>query len=432
MSTERKPESQNHPNIEKVICQLEEAGVDLSVDGFDIVKEELDNQDLDYKNFGIRLCLGEHNYNPGSRQSKKQTKASKVVKSKTETDKPKNPGTSKQSPEEKLRKLLIKQPENLSDIATYMKMNTDEVFSLIEDMKKRNYMIEMTDAGKFSFRKTPEEGTDNPIVIDVASRNTNVYRFGFISDTHYGSKFCRHDVCEAMYDIFEDEGITEVYHGGNWIDGQTRFNNFELTHVGFESQVFHFADAYPRRENIKTFIIDGDDHEAWFAQREGIHVGKRMEQTAREMGRTDLIYSGFIETDFMIATSGGPVPLRVMHGGGGSAYSLGYRMQKIIESWTPGEKPRIFLCGHYHKYFKMYYRGVWGVLMGCCQDQTRFMRKKSLPAHIGGGIVTVTFGPNGEITSFTDTFYPFYDRKWYTGEEDDPYAILGNEIWGGR
>ena len=102
----------------------------------------------------------------------------------------------------------------------------------------------------------------------------SVYRFGVISDTHYGSKYAREDVAEDLYDWFQTEGIERVYHAGNYIEGEARFNRFDLIEQahGMQSQLNYFAENYPKRKGITTYLVSGDDHEGWYCFAPGVEI----------------------------------------------------------------------------------------------------------------------------------------------------------------
>jgi hypothetical protein len=121
-----------------------------------------------------------------------------------------------------------------------------------------------------------------------------------------------------------------------------------------------------------------------------------------------------MEADVILKASQGETILRVLHPGGGSAYAISYTSQKIVESYSSGEKPHILLDGHYHKAGYNYIRGVHVVQTGCTQDQTPFMRKKRLAAHLGGWIIEFSVDDQGAITRFKQEFIPFYDNGYYT------------------
>lgn len=254
-----------------------------------------------------------------------------------------------------------------------------------------------------------------PHKLDVKGMSVNTYRFGAIGDNHLCSKYERLDVLNALYDYFEQEGITTVYNTGNYIDGEARFNKHDIHTHGMFGQIDYFLKNYPQREGIKTYYIAGDDHEGWYTQREGVDIGSLTEMMARKQGREDLVYLGYMEQDVILPAKNkkGKTVIRVLHPGGGSSYAVSYTTQKIIESYQGGEKPDVLLIGHYHKAEYLFNRGVHSVQTGCTMDQSPFMRKKRLAAHLGGWIIEFSTDDNGAITRFKQEFIPFYDNNYY-------------------
>jgi hypothetical protein len=171
------------------------------------------------------------------------------------------------------------------------------------------------------------------VQIDRKIFNGSEFRFGFMGDTHLASRWARVDALEAMYDLYAAEGITTVFHGGNLIDGECRFNKFDLLAHGIEGQCALAAKQYPKRKGIVTKFIAGDDHEGWYVQREGVDIGRVMEDRFRAAGREDLQYIGYMEADIKLPTPDGKSQtwIRLIHPGGGSAYALSYAAQKLVE-----------------------------------------------------------------------------------------------------
>jgi hypothetical protein len=253
----------------------------------------------------------------------------------------------------------------------------------------------------------------DPSRINVKQLGGKVYRFGFVTDNHLASKHERLDVLNALYDVFEAEGITTVYQGGNMIEGDARFNKHEVIVTGLEAQASYCAAHWPKRDGITTYFVTGDDHEGWYVQREGVDVGRYIENCFRHAGRDDFKYVGHMEHDFIFKGTKTQTVLRLIHAGGGSSYATSYAAQKIVESYQGGEKPHVLLIGHYHKAEYGYPREVHCVQGGCTVDQTSFMRKKKLQAHVGGWIVEMTLHPEGHITRFRQEWIPFYDKGFY-------------------
>jgi len=306
----------------------------------------------------------------------------------------------------------LKQGTTVAHLAGEHGTTTETIETMLGALEKSGYLVERTgDHVSLGAGWTPQDRLQVPIVGGKAS-------FGFVTDTHLGSKFARLDVLEAAYDRFVAEDIDVVFHAGNLVDGECRLNHHDLIVHGLADQAQYVLDNYPERDGIKTYYIDGDDHEGWWRQREGLEFGRFLELEARAAGRNDLNYMGYLENDVEMRSTKGSSILRVMHPGGGSAYALSYAPQKIVESFQGGEKPAVLLLGHFHKYDTCYPRNVFVVQGGCCQDQSTFMRKKKLEAHVGFCIVHVEMDEVGGISRFRHEFFPFYDRKYYQKRQD--------------
>ena len=301
-----------------------------------------------------------------------------------------------------------------SELADVLNVAPKRVKGAIADLKKQNITIEV-DKEEVELSKTiPLES--EPLVVDAKKffgSNGKVIRFGAIADTHLGSKYARLDVLNALYDIYENEGIEKVFLCGNHIDGECRFNKYDLIARGVEGQNKYFVENLPQRKGITTQFITGDDHEGWYIQREHINVGQHAEDMAKRMGRDDIQYIGHMERDIELKGSKTSQIIRLIHGGGGSSYADSYSSQKYAESLQSGEKPRVVLIGHFHKFNFDYPREIFMVQVGCVEDQTPFMRKKKILAHVGGTIITLHQDSDGIINRCLVEFIPFYNRKFY-------------------
>lgn len=253
---------------------------------------------------------------------------------------------------------------------------------------------------------------------DYISRDDNTFLFGAFGDKHYGSKYCREDIIEEMYDRFVDEGVDRVFDTGNWIDGESRFNKGDLLPEahGLEPQIQLLADRHPQREGIKTYAVWGDDHEGWYAQKFQADMGRLAQDAFRARGRVDWIDLGFMEAHVRLVNknTGESSMLAVVHPGGGSAYAVSYSIQKIVEAMEGGEKPAVALYGHYHKLWAGNIRNVWVCQTGTGKDQDTYMRKKRIAAHVGGCIIKLHQDPEtGAITRFQPEMIRFFNKGFY-------------------
>ena len=311
---------------------------------------------------------------------------------------------------------LRRAPKTSPALSDEVQANVLDVMRAIERLQERGHQI-ANFGGKFVVSLTPRPAfmNDNELPTYV-SRPDGTYVFGACGDNHLGSKYAREDVLNELYDLYEAEGVDRVFNTGNWIDGEARFNMHDLKEHGMDPQLRYLARNYPGRPGIVTYAVAGDDHEGWYAQREGIDIGKRAEQTMREAGREDWVNLGYMESHIRLrhAQSGAESILAVVHPGGGSSYAVSYSIQKIIESLDGGEKPAVGLYGHYHKLWAGNIRNVWCVQTGTTEDQTPFMRKKKLEAHVGGTLITMHQDPvSGAITRFKPELIRYFNRGFY-------------------
>ncbi len=314
-----------------------------------------------------------------------------------------------------VRNLIAKRQVKLTDIAASTGMKVGEVLDLLEELRLEGVNI-VREGESFGIAKSVAERWVEGAGIEIMSRKDNTFLFGACGDQHIGSKYHREDVSHDLYRRYTENKVQAVFNTGNWIDGEARFNTYDILAHGVDAQARLLSEIYPKA-SFPTYAVWGDDHEGWYAQREGIDVGRYVEGVMRAAGRTDWHDLGFMEAHIKLvnANSGKSAILSVVHPGGGSSYATSYRPQKIIESLEGGEKPSVLLLGHYHKLDPGITRNVWYLQTGTTQDQTPFMRKKSLEAHVGGAMIHLEQDPeSGAITGFTPSLWRYFNRAYYT------------------
>lgn len=315
---------------------------------------------------------------------------------------------------ENMRKLLLREPATTAELAARFNVTQRRVKETLKEFAAAGArLVKRADRWFIDRYLAPSTGE----AWKVTSDKDGVHRFGLIADTHLGSKHERLDVMHALYDWFAANGITNVFHCGNWIDGEARFNKHELQPEahGMQQQLDYFVEHYPQRKGIKTLFVVGDDHEGWYAQREGVDIGNMLVDTGKRAGRDDLVNLGYKEAFVTLehAKSKAKARMLVDHPGGGSSYALSYAPQKRIESAQGGEKPAIWCFGHWHKSGYFYVRNVHAILVPCCKDLDTFGRKKGLEYHIGGVIVSAQQRADGSIPIVVPRFQMFYDRGYH-------------------
>lgn len=317
-----------------------------------------------------------------------------------------------------------KKGATISSIADALDRGPRVIRESLAGLKERGYNLEIADGAVSLEPVQPKPPSTPSIVHDMREYAGKWKTFGITSDNHLCNKHARLDVLKALYSRFADEGITEVWNAGNWIDGEFSKNKHELLVRGLDPQVQYWAENWPQHRGMKTLFVAGDDHEGWYQQRECIEIGRHAQMVAERGGRNDLIYMGYGEALIELKGKGGSARGLLCHPGGGAPYAISYSGQKVVEAFQGGEKPQFVIQGHYHKANYSYPREVHVIDAGTTCDQTFFMRKKRIAAHVGGWIVEFKQGDDGRILEFRCRWLPFYDRGFY-GDSRRNFSIPG-------
>jgi len=242
-------------------------------------------------------------------------------------------------------------------------------------------------------------------------------KIGIISDTHIGSLYARLDVLQVAYRMFKSEGVKNVYHAGDLVDGEKMYRGqeYEIYAHGSDAQIKEVENRYPHYRGITTYFITGN-HDLSYFKRSGTDIGLSIKDK-----RLDMIYLGQEEADIDMMCGSQKVRFRLCHPRVGTAYALSYHTQKYIESLSGGEKPHIIVFGHTHKAFQLPdYRNICSIQGGTAQSQTPFMRGKNLAAHIGFWILEFTVNEPALVSRFKAEFFPVYEPGPVQPERPDP------------
>ena len=225
-------------------------------------------------------------------------------------------------------------------------------------------------------------------------------RFCAISDTHIGSKQSSRDRIFQVFEECKKRNVEFITLSGDVSEGMSHRPGqiYELDHIGYDAQKKEAIDIFSQWTDTNIYAIDGN-HDRWYLKSNGAII---VSDIANELPNFQFL--GHDEGDISL---NGRVTLKLWHGEDGNSYALSYRLQKIVESLSGGEKPNILVAGHVHKYVNMFERNIWCISAGCLQSQTRWMRSKRLAAHVGFCICDVWLGKTG-VAKFRLTWYPFY------------------------
>ncbi len=295
-----------------------------------------------------------------------------------------------------LEKLKGKEPQGFEKLASELGLGVDVVTGLIDGLKDKGYGFAY-DAESVVKSISPEPQT----IFDATKILPDVnFQFGVVSDTHLCSKKERLDALEKMYDTFEKEGVSVVWHVGDVTDGYNvyRGQEFEVKMFGQDEQVDYAVANYPKRKGINTYYILGN-HDLRQYETGGIDIGKPISQR-----RDDMKYLGQATAKAILANG---VEMELLHPAGTGAYALSYKAQRHINNLAPKDVPDILLFGHYHSSFYMKYRDVNFLQVPCFKDSGIFEKRLGLNPTIGGWLVNGHITGEGSIDNFKPQLFTY-------------------------
>lgn len=289
--------------------------------------------------------------------------------------------------------LGIKEPLSYEEAAKVVGVGIDVIKATVAQLIKEGYGYAQH-KDTFMRTKTKQE----PGLINHSRLHDPRYlNFGIVSDTHLGSKKERVDKLEAMYDVFEKEGIHIVYHVGDLTDGWGVYKGqeFEVHKFGQGEQIEYAREAYPRRKNITTHFITGN-HDLRQYERGGIDPGY-----AISAKRPDMKYMGQMYAQVKLPQG---AIMELLHPAGGMAYAISYKAQRDINNRAPDELPEMLVYGHFHTSFYMHYRGIQFLQAPCFKEAGLFEKRLGLSPTLGGWLVSAEVSNHGgHINSFKPT-----------------------------
>jgi len=286
-------------------------------------------------------------------------------------------------------------PEEDSTVSTAL---TDFELQILKDLRERN----LSDKERQLLLEQLKRPDAAPTTHEHYISNTHA-RFIVISDSHIGHKEFKPEILEKAFSYAKHKKVDAIYHVGDITEGMSGRPGhiYELTHIGVTDQLNYTADLF-KQSPVGIYGITGN-HDQWAYKNVGVDVGKSLEEKVEQFH-----YLGQNEADVKLTKD---ITMKLFHPNDGSSYATSYKLQKLIESFTGGEKPHIVLEGHYHKAMYAFMRNVHGFESGTLMDQSSWMRGKKLAAHMGFWMIDVYYKKDGtEIQSIVPQFVPHYEK----------------------
>lgn len=294
----------------------------------------------------------------------------------------------------------------LDQLVYASKLSELEVLGIIELLKRDGYEVSGSRVdGKLAYVLNRTVETTYHEYKRYYTVN-KTFKIGLVSDSHIGSRFWQKSHLDAAYEHMRELGVTDVYHSGDISDGFYPGRMAEVYVYGADEQVDEIVRKYPKIEGMTTRFITGN-HDETHMRNGGTNIGRSIAGQ-----RDDMIYMGHNYAKVWLSESGEQrgVDMDLIHPGDGTSYALSYQLQKRVNNMSGGEKPKILVTGHYHKYFVMFYRNVICISLPSFQAQSGWMRGKGIQSDMGYVVAEITINEHNDIIQFNHQFFPFFNE----------------------
>lgn len=284
------------------------------------------------------------------------------------------------------------------DLLKEYKLSSRMFDAVVSDLKEDGLLVEECgDLLKVQTLPIIKDENKHPMNWD----GNKIIRFGIAGDKQFNSKYTQITYMHQLYDLFEREGIDKVFDPGDLDEGEKmrKGHEYECYNQGADDHIAEIVKNHPYRKGITTYFITGN-HDHSLLKLAGYDIG-----IAIAKQREDMVYLG---QSFATVELTPNCTLELRHPLDGTAYAISYKIQKMVEAISAGEKPNILAVGHYHKAEYLFYRNIHCIQTGCLQGQTQWMRGKGISAALGGWIIEAEVDKEGTILRFKMEFIPFY------------------------
>lgn len=299
------------------------------------------------------------------------------------------------------RLIARKNPPTIEELSNQFDSAPKKIRAMIDELKQRGYRVANLRDGTIALNKiAPSKRNVHRSLLDG-----DEFQIGVVSDTHLSSDEQALEELELAYDVFEERGITEVLHAGDFTAGVGIFpqQHSAIFNHTFEDQVEYLVRNYPRRKGITTRGISGNhDIEGSFGR-----IGANP-VVALANRREDVEFLG--DYSAWVEIPGG-THIHLLHGKGSMSYAYSYKAQKLVDGYPSGRKPSILVVGHWHVHATLETRSVQIVFPGCFEWQSQFMQRLALTPAVGFHILTCRVGSDGSLVKFVPEWYRFYEGR---------------------
>lgn len=289
----------------------------------------------------------------------------------------------------------LREPRTTEVLANMLGKSSKTILSWIAELQEKGYNIVQQGGWYLNTRPVRED-----VQIDLLTTSRRI-KFGVVSDSHLSSIKQQLSSLNAMYDYFQRQGITDVFHAGDLTAGVDvyRGQHNELFLHTETDQSEYAIKYYPERPGITTHLIGGN-HDLNCLKKGGLDPLKLVAAKRKDIkyyGR----YSAWVNLTpncriYLLHPEGGPPTPRAAA-----------KLYNAVDGFRKREKPDVLILGHWHQQAYVPYRGVHCIMPGCFEGLTTFEERRGMEPDIGGAIINFCFTEDGRIESFDVEFVSF-------------------------
>jgi predicted phosphodiesterase len=303
-----------------------------------------------------------------------------------------------------LVKLTKKKPVTFEELCDKLDLSPTATRRVMADAQARGVAVRTSGVHVGIKHSEPDGRVHETHIEPTAGKRQKI---AVISDTHLGSKYCLRAQLREFILYAYAQGVREVLHPGDVLDGCYRHGTFELTHSGIDEQTRDLFETLPRKPGLTYHGITGN-HDDTFSDAIGIDAGLFMQRYFEERGRNDLKFYG--RRGAYLRMRGATIEM--WHPMGGGSYALTYKMQNHVRDYPVGAKPDVLLIGHFHTWVYAEMRGVHGLQCGTFQGTgSAFGKALGGAPSMGGTILSWESTADGTLRRFQVERSAYYEHE---------------------
>lgn len=279
-------------------------------------------------------------------------------------------------------------------------VDEQRIFSRYEIM--RRYGVNEAEARAIKTLLENEELIFQDIITEIKTETT-ILKIGVCGDIHIGNRECREKEYQDYLRRLNDEGVKYLFIAGDLLDGIKVYKGqeFELSIIRVEDQIDRARELLDIFQGEVYYLIG--NHEARITELTGLDVGNIIKNNKiKYIGQ----HRARVKIDGIV--------FEFWHGASSKAYALSYKLQKAIEQYIPGNKPRFLFAGHWHEAIYLpSYRNIDAFQVGCFEGETAFTKRLGVHPNIGGWIIEIEHS-SGEVKSVEARYIHYYFKKTFS------------------